>query len=148
MEKVLISACLTGENCKYNGENNYCKNFEKLISLCDLVLVCPEVFGGLKTPRLPSEIKNSRVYNKKGKDVTENFRSGANMTLYIAKQNNVRYAVLKENSPSCGVHKVHNGDFTGSLIDGSGITTKLLKENNIIVFNEKEIDKLIELLSK
>lgn len=148
MEKVLISACLTGEKCKYNGESNYCKNFEKLISLCDLVLVCPEVFGGLKTPRLPSEIKNKRVYNKKGKDVTDNFRSGANMVLYIAKQNNVHYAVLKENSPSCGVYKIYNGDFNGSLIDGSGITTKLLKENNIIVFNEKEIDKLIELLSK
>ena len=97
MEKVLISACLIGDNTKYDGTNNYIKDIEKLYPLCDLVIICPEVFGGLSTPRSPSEIKNGRVINKKGKDVTSNFNTGANMSLFIAKQNNVKYAILKEN---------------------------------------------------
>lgn len=148
MEKVLISACLVGENCKYDGKNNYTKEVEKLFTLCDLVLICPETFGGLKTPRIPSEIKNNRVINQKGKDVTSNFNDGANLSLYIAKEQNVKYAILKEKSPSCGVNKIYDGSFSGKLIDGQGITTRLLQNNGIQVFNEKEIDKLIEILSK
>ena len=73
MEKVLISACLLGDNTKYDGKNNYTKEVEKLFPLCDLIIVCPEVFGGLKTPRAPSEIKNGKIINSKGMDVTRNF---------------------------------------------------------------------------
>lgn len=148
MEKVLISACLLGDNTKYDGTNNYTKEVEKLFPLCDLVIVCPEVFGGLKTPRAPSEIKGNRVINVKGNDVTSKFNQGANLSAYIAKENNVKYALLKENSPSCGVHKIYDGTFTGRKIPGQGITTKILTEMGIQVFNEKEIDKLIEILKK
>lgn len=146
MEKVLISACLVGENTKYNGKNNYCKDIEKLRSLCDLILICPEVMGGLPTPRSPSEIKNHQVINKANKDVTKFFKSGANLASYIARENNVKYALLKENSPSCGVHHVYDGSFTSSLVKGQGITTQELTKLNIQVFSEKEINQLIELL--
>ena len=147
MEKVLISACLVGENCKYDGKNNYTKDVEKLFTLCDLVLICPEQFGGLSTPRIPCEIKNGRAINKKGNDVTSKYKSGASLSLYIAKQNNVKYAILKERSPSCGVKQIYDGSFTSNVIKGKGVTCSLLEENGIQVFNEKEIDKLVAILS-
>lgn len=146
MEKVLISACLIGENTKYNGGNNFIKSVEKLYPLCDLIIICPEVMSGLKTPRSPSEIKNGKVINKANKDVTSFFKSGASLITYIAEQNNVKYAVLKENSPSCGVHHIYDGTFSNNLIKGSGITTQELIKKGIQVFSEKEIDKLIEIL--
>ncbi len=146
METILVSACLLGENCKYDGGNNYLKKSEELKSLCDIILICPETFGGLKTPRLPSEIKNGRVINSKNKDITNNFYDGAYMTIAIAKENHVRYALLKERSPSCGVHQIYDGTFTSKKIEGMGITSKLLKENNIKVFSEDEIDELILIL--
>lgn len=148
MEKVLISACLVGDNTKYNGKNNYTKEIEKLFGLCDLIIVCPEVMGGLKTPRLSSEIKNNRVINSKGKDVTSFFNNGANFISYIAKENNVKYALFKENSPSCGVKKIYDGNFNNKLIDGEGFTTKQLKKQGITIFNENEIDILVNLLTK
>lgn len=146
MEKVLISACLIGENTKYNGGNNFIKSVEKLYPLCDLIIICPEVMSGLKTPRSPSEIKNGKVINKANKDVTSFFKSGASLITYIAEQNNVKYAVLKENSPSCGVHHIYDGTFSNNLVKGSGITTQELTKKGIQVFSEKEIDKLIEIL--
>ena len=146
MEKVLISACLIGENTKYNGGNNFIKSVEKLYPLCDLIIVCPEVMSGLKTPRSTSEIKNGKVINKANKDVTSFFKSGASLITYIAEQNNVKYAVLKENSPSCGVHHIYDGTFSNNLIKGNGITTQELTKKGIQVFSEKEIDKLIEIL--
>ena len=146
MEKVLISACLIGENTKYNGGNNFIKRVEKLYPLCDLIIICPEVMSGLKTPRSPSEIKNGKVINKANKDVTSFFKSGASLITYIAEQNNVKYALLKENSPSCGVHHIYDGTFSNNLIKGNGITTQELIKKGIQVFSEKEIDKLIEIL--
>ena len=146
MEKVLISACLIGENTKYNGGNSFIKSVEKLYPLCDLIIICPEVMSGLKTPRSPSEIKNGKVINKANKDVTSFFKSGASLITYIAEQNNVKYAVLKENSPSCGVHHIYDGTFSNNLIKGNGITTQELIKKGIQVFSEKEIDKLIEIL--
>lgn len=146
MEKVLISACLIGENTKYNGGNNFIKSVEKLYPLCDLIIICPEVMSGLKIPRSPSEIKNGKVINKANKDVTSFFKSGASLITYIAEQNNVKYALLKENSPSCGVHHIYDGTFSNNLIKGNGITTQELIKKGIQVFSEKEIDKLIEIL--
>ena len=148
MEKVLISAFLIGENTKYNGGNNFIKSVEKLYPLCDLIIICPEVMSGLKTPRSPSEIKNGKVINKANKDVTSFFKSGASLITYIAEQNKVKYALLKENSPSCGVHHIYDGSFSNNLIKGNGITTQELIKKGIQVFSEKEIDKLIEILKK
>lgn len=146
MEKVLISACLIGDNTKYDGKNNYTSEVEKLFPLCDLVVVCPEVMGGLPTPRQPCEITGGKVYNRKGKDVTRCFESGAGLVLHIARENGVRFAVLKENSPSCGHRKIYDGTFSSRLIDGKGITASLLEKNGIRIFSEHEIDDLIPLL--
>ena len=140
--KILVSACLLGENCKYSGGNN--KN-DEVIALADsfeLIPVCPECFGGLTIPRLPSEIKGGRVYAKDGEDVTDAFMSGAEQTLYIAKETNAQCAVLTENSPSCGFGKIYDGTFSGNKIDGNGITAQLLFDNEIQIFGESQIKKL------
>ncbi len=143
-EKLLISACLYGKNTKYNGKNNKI-DISLLENKYDLVLVCPEVMGGLSTPRNPSEIKGEKVYSNQGLDVTENFNLGAKLSLDIVLNNNIKYALLKESSPSCGVNKIYDGTFSGKKINGMGITTKLLKENKITVYSEEDIDKLLNL---
>lgn len=143
-EKLLISACLCGKNTKYNGKNNKI-DISLLENKYDLVLICPEVMGGLSTPRNPSEIKGNKVYSNQGLDVTENFNLGAKLSLAIALNNNIKYALLKEGSPSCGVNRVYDGTFSGNKINGMGITTKLLKENGIIIYSEEDIAKLLNL---
>ena len=146
MEKLLISACLLGENCRYDGGNNNIEGLMGLGEFFDLVPVCPEQLGGLPTPRIPSERKGASVLAKNGKDVTENFHLGAGKVLSVASYFNIRYAVLKENSPSCGVHQIHDGSFRGKLIDGEGVTTSLLRKNGIKVFNETEALEFLETL--
>ena len=134
--KIIVSACLLGDNVKYDGTNN--KNNELINFLKDyeVIKVCPECLGGLSIPRSPSEIKDDKVISKEGINVTNEFILGANKTLKIAKENNIKIAILKKNSPSCGSGMVYDGTFSHKLIDGDGITAKLLKENNIMVFNE------------
>ena len=143
MEKILISACLVGENCKYNGGNNLNPKIEALLDKYDLIPFCPEVEGGLDIPRNPSEIKGESVFMDNGRDVTENFLKGAKKALMLALYLKIKIAVLKERSPSCGTHQVHDGSFSNKLIDGMGITAKMLKENGIAVYSEDEIDKLL-----
>lgn len=140
--KILVSACLLGENCKYNGGNN--KN-ESICALADghkLIPICPECFAGLPIPRVPSEICNGRVYSKDGNDLTEKFLDGAEKALYVAQESGCQIAILKERSPSCGFGKIYDGSFTSKLIDGSGITAQLLYENGITIIGESRIDKL------
>jgi len=135
----LVSACLLGVNCKYDGGNN--RN-EKIISLLRdeiLIPVCPEQLGGLPTPRVPSEIKGDRVYSVEGKDLTENFIKGAKETLRIAKLYGVKEAIFKDGSPSCGVNYVYDGTFKGKKIKGKGITARLLEKEGIKVISEKDI---------
>ena len=144
MQKILISACLVGEKTNYKGQGNYCPQVEKLKEKYDLVLFCPEMEGGLKCPRNPSEIKGNSVVMKDGTDVTRNFELGANKALALCKYLGITKAVLKENSPSCGTHRIHNGYFMDRLIAGMGITAKLLKSKGIEVYSEDEIDKLLE----
>lgn len=139
----LVSACLAGVNCKYNGKNNLVEEIKKLVEDGKAVLVCPEQLGGLPTPRLPSEIKKDKVINIKGEDVTEEFFKGAYETLKIAKLYGIKTAILKSKSPSCGNHKIYDGTFSGRLINGYGITAKLLIKNGIDVMNEDEfIEKM------
>lgn len=146
MEKLLISSCLLGNNTKYNGGNNYNAMVELLKSKYELYVICPEVMGGLSTPRNPSEIKfnTDLVFSNKKVDVTYEFHSGANQALQIALDNNIKLALLKEGSPSCGVSKIYDGTFSGIKIDGMGITTRLLKKNGIKCYSENEIGKLLE----
>ena len=143
MEKILISACLIGDNCKYNGGNNLNPNIEALLEKYELIPFCPEVEGGLPIPRNPSEIKGDRVVMDNGKDVTRNYELGARKALMLCLYLKINIAVLKERSPSCGTHQIHDGSFSNTLIDGMGITAKLLKENDIKVYSEDEIDQLL-----
>ena len=143
MEKLLISACLLGVNCKYNGKNNYNSQIEELKKKYELVPICPEVMGGLSIPRDPSEIKDDKVISKNGNDVTANFLSGAYQALQLVDISNIKIALLKDGSPSCGSSYIYDGTFTKNKITGMGITAKLLKENNITIYNEKEIEKLL-----
>ena len=108
----------------------------------NLITICPEVFGGLSTPRNPSDIKGDKVFSNEGLDVTKNFYDGALKALEILKQYNAKYALLKEGSPSCGVHKIYDGTFSGKKIPGFGVTTKMFKELGIKVYSENEIDEL------
>ena len=143
MEKILISACLVGENCKHDGGNNLNPKIEALLEKYDLIPFCPEEQGGLDTPRNPSEIKGESVFMDNGRDVSENFARGAKKALMLALFLKIKIAVLKERSPSCGTHQIHDGSFSNKLIDGMGVTAKLLKENGIEVYSEDEIDKLL-----
>lgn len=136
-EKILVSACLLGTNCKYNGENNYSEDIMEFLKDYEIIPICPEIMGGLQTPRPASEIKGEKVINILGADVTDNFQKGAEETLKLAKLLNVKKALLKAKSPSCGNGKIYDGNFNGNLIAGDGITTKLLKENNIEVITIK-----------
>lgn len=144
METILVSACLLGDNVKYNGKNNYDERIEKLKELFDIVPICPEVFGGLPTPRIPSEIKGENVVNEKGKDVTYEFNKGAHKVINIVNFCHVRKALLMDRSPSCGVNKIYNGKFNGTLIDGMGYTAKLLKVKGVQLYTLDNIDELIE----
>ena len=144
MIKIAVSACLLGENCKYNGLNNYNLDVAKLKNKFEFVPICPETFGGLPTPRVPSEIKGNKVYYKTGENVTKNFKDGANKSLKILLDNDIKIALLKDGSPSCGHTYIYDGSFTGMTKPGMGITTKLLKENGIKVYSEKELDKFIK----
>ncbi len=143
MQKILISACLVGEKVNYKGQGNYCPNVEKLKEKYDLVLFCPEFEGGLPIPRKPSEIRGSQVIREDGKNVTREFEKGASKALGLCKYLGITKAVLKENSPSCGTHLIHNGYFDGRKIKGMGVTARILKDIGIEVYSEDEIDKLL-----
>ena len=135
---ILVSACLVGEKCKYNGEDNKNEKIIEFLKDKEYITVCPETMGGLPTPRPPSEIKGDLVFNSEGKDVTSNFLKGAEETLKIAKENNVDLVILKAKSPSCGYGQIYDGSFKGKLIKGNGITCKVLIENGYKVLTEKE----------
>ena len=145
----LISACLCGVNCKYNGLNNYNEICDKLFTSGKAILVCPEQLGGLPTPRIPSEIigessnilnnNNGSVIDKNGNYVTPQFVKGAKETLQIAKKLNIKKAILKDGSPSCGVNYIYDGNFNGTKIKGMGLTAQLLKESSIDIISELEL---------
>ena len=144
MEKILISACLVGDKCKYDGHTNYTPLIKDLLEKYELVPFCPEVEGGLPTPRKPSERKGDKVINNVGKDVTRNFKLGAEKALNICKYLNIKIAILKENSPSCGVNQIYDGNFNKKLIKGEGVTTELLRKNGITVYTENQIEELLK----
>lgn len=138
-EKIIVSACLLGINCKYNGNNNKNENVLDYLKNKEVIPVCPEIYGGLSTPRTTSEIIGDKVITKDKRNVTKEYLKGAEETLYIAKLFNVKKALLKAKSPSCGNKEIYDGTFTGNKIKGIGITAKLLKENGLEIINENEI---------
>lgn len=149
---ILVSACLVGENVRYDGNNSLNEKIRRLMDEGRALPVCPEVAGGLSTPRNPAEIRggdghdvlagNARVIDTSGADVTEQFLKGAYDTLAIFKEYEPTMVVLKENSPSCGNSSIYDGTFSGSKIRGAGVTTALLEKNGIKVLSEKEFDAL------
>ncbi|MBQ8003177.1 MAG: DUF523 domain-containing protein [Clostridia bacterium] len=143
MDNVLISACLLSVACRYDG---LCRDYDLkgLDKKFNLIPICPEIYGGLPTPRVPSEIVGERVLNAEGKDVTAQYEKGAREALLLAKRFNTKYAVLKAKSPSCGKGWVYDGTFSRKLTKGDGVTTALLKKHGVEVFSEDEIEKLVE----
>jgi uncharacterized protein YbbK (DUF523 family) len=141
---ILVSACLLGEKCRYDGGGNMEGKLAEALKGHALIPVCPEKLGGLPIPRPPSEIKGGRVVSKTGEDVTEDFRRGAEETLKIALENGCTLAILKERSPSCGYGKIYDGTFTGQLIEGNGILAELLAKEGIQIFGESSLDELLD----
>ena len=137
--KILVSACLLGENCKYSGGNNRNERVLAFLKGHAVIPVCPEMLGGLPVPREPAEIVNGTVRVKTGRSVDAEFRRGAERALEIAKKNGVELAILQSRSPSCGVKEVYDGTFTGKRIEGQGIFAALLKENGIRMTDAEDI---------
>ncbi|MBE5977965.1 MAG: DUF523 domain-containing protein [Paenibacillaceae bacterium] len=143
-ETILVSACLLGVNCRYDGNHGENKEILALLDDYHLVPVCPEQLGGMETPRSASERRGEHtVINQSGQDVTAFFEKGASETLKLAKIFGCKKAVLKERSPSCGHGMIYDGTFSGNKISGSGVTAALLKENGIEVIGESKIHSLI-----
>lgn len=142
----LVSACLCGVNCKYDGGHNENEIITNLLKEGKAMLVCPEQLGGLPTPRLPSEIVEFdgeiSVISRDGEDVTAQFLKGARETLEIAKKMGISKAILKARSPSCGSDGIYDGTFQKKLVDGMGFTAKLLEENGISVISEESLSSI------
>lgn len=159
--KILVSSCLLGEDVRYDGNNSsialnpkFSFSSKELFMdiLCDneIYSFCPEVAGGLGVPRIPAEIVNNDkpfiIKNEEGTDVTINFLLGAKKALDVCLEENIKVALLKANSPSCGNINVYDGTFTNNLVEGQGLTARLLKENNITIFNEKQLNELAKFI--
>jgi uncharacterized protein YbbK (DUF523 family) len=137
---ILVSACLAGFPCRYDGSAGKNEKIQELVAQGKALPVCPEQLGGLPTPRLPAEISAGKVISRDGTDVSGAFKKGAETVLSIAKEYGITEAVLKARSPSCGKGCVHDGSFSGALVQGNGITADLLLKNGIVVKSEEEID--------
>ena len=142
--KVGVSACLVGKNTKYDGGNNYNKYVIEYLKDKEVVLICPEVFGGLPTPRIPSEQLNDKVINSKNEDVTKQFNDGALISLKKLQEENVNVLILKERSPSCGYKKIYDGTFSKTIIDGNGVFASLALKNGFTIYTESDIENIIK----
>ena len=145
MERLLISACLLGTNCKYSGGNN-ALDTEILRSLREkwaLVPVCPETAGGLGVPREPSERRKGKVVSRSGMDVTQAFTSGAETACQLCRRFGCLTALLKENSPSCGSGTIYDGSFSGTLTEGDGLTSEMLRTNGVTIIGESRVRELL-----
>jgi len=152
-EKILVSACLTGTKCRYNGGHKLSPEVMGFLKGKEFISICPELLSGFSVPHPPSEIiggngkdvleGNAKVVNVDGTDVTGEYIQGALLTLKSAVENSVNIAILKEKSPACGVNYIHNGKFRGELTGGNGVTAAILDKHGIKVFSEKNIDILL-----
>ena len=136
--KIMVSACLLGENCKYNGGNNLNPELLQMLSGHTVIPICPEVMGGLPTPRTPAEIVNGEVINREGVSVDAKFREGASRALEKARQEKPDLIILQSRSPSCGVREIYDGTFSGRLVSGHGIFAGLAQENGFPVMDVED----------
>ncbi|MCF6764731.1 DUF523 domain-containing protein [Thiotrichales bacterium 19S3-7] len=147
-KKLLISSCLMGNKVRYDGSGQLIDQLEQLKKQFELIVICPEVAGGMSTPRAAAEIVLDLndglpiVKDCQGEDVTEFYLKGAKKALALCQKHHIRYALLKERSPSCGSRYIYDGHFKGKIINGDGITARLLKEHGIKVYSEETIDEL------
>ncbi|WP_073997951.1 DUF523 domain-containing protein [Anaerococcus urinomassiliensis] len=137
--KIAVSACLLGENCKYNGGNNYSKKLVEFLRNHQVISICPEVLGGLPTPRKPAEIVGGVVKLENGRSVDYEFKKGAQIALDKVIDNQVGLVILQSRSPSCGVNNIYDGSFTGNLIKGQGIFAQILLDNNVTVMDIEDL---------
>ena len=144
--RILVSACLLGVNCRYDGGGKAIEALPALMELAELIPVCPEILGGLPTPRMPSERRDGRVVAKDGADVTAAFQRGAGEALKLAELFGARCALLKERSPSCGSGMIYDGSFSGGLVPGDGVTAEELKKGGIAIYGESRVQELMDLL--
>lgn len=137
--KIMVSACLLGENCKYNGRNNRNEKVLEFIKGHEVIAVCPEVMGGLPTPRVPAEIVNGIVTNREGKSVDTEFRRGAKIAFDMAIENEVDLVILQSRSPSCGPKQIYDGTFSKTLIEGEGVFARMLLEKGISMVDVEDL---------
>ena len=137
--KIMVSACLLGQNCKYSGGNNRDERVLAFLEGHEVIPVCPEVMGGLPTPRPPAEIVCGEVINKLGKSVDREYRLGAEKALEIARRERIDLAILQSRSPSCGVKEIYDGTFSGTRIPGQGICAAMLMENGFAVLDREDV---------
>ena len=141
MSKIIVSACLLGENCKYNGGNNYDPRVAALCEGREVIPVCPEVLADLGIPRIPIEIKDGKVIRRDGQVVDGAIRTAVAQLLEQIKNEDIECAVLKARSPTCGVRQVYDGTFSGKLVDGAGVLAKALKDAGYIVLDNEELEE-------
>ena len=142
-EPLLVSACLLGTACRYDGKSKPVPQMEALMAKYQLIPACAEQLGGLPTPRIPAERCGDRILTRDHRDVTAQYSRGAQEILRLAKRFGCKKAVLKERSPSCGHGQIYDGTFTGTLVSGDGFTAQLLEENGIQVFGESQWEELL-----
>ena len=137
--KIAVSACLLGHNCKYSGGNNRSQKVLDYIEGHEVIPVCPEVTGGLSTPRVPVELKNDRAVNRDGEDVTEFFQRGVKLTMEKLAGQNIDLAILQPRSPSCGCKQIYDGTFSKTLIEGTGMFAQALAETGIPMLDGDDV---------
>ena len=147
-KRVLVSACLLGLDCRYDGRDNRHKGVEALPERCEVIPVCPEQLGGLPTPRTPAERLGGKVVSRDGADVTAAFLRGAEQACRLAALFGARYALLKANSPSCGSGRIYDGSFSGRLVPGEGVAASALRKMGVTVYDETQIDALLRKLEE
>lgn len=140
---IAVSACLVGKNVKYDGTNNYNESVIKYLEGKEYITICPEVFGGLPTPRFPSEIRRNKVINTNNEDVTKNFKDGATKALKTLENNDVDILIVKAKSPSCGYKEIYDGTFTHKVVSGNGVFVNLVEKKKIKIYTEKDIERII-----
>jgi uncharacterized protein YbbK (DUF523 family) len=152
MQKILVSACLLGEKVRYDGNHKQLNHeiFRRWEKEGRLIPLCPEMAGGLPAPRAPAEINGDKVLTVDGTDVSAAFHAGAKAALLLCHTHHIQMAILKARSPSCGNQQIYDGSFSSRLIQGQGITARLLSQSGIKIFNEEQLllaaDYLTELL--
>ena len=137
--KILVSACLLGRNCKYNGGNNYCEKVVRLAQQQEVIPVCPEVLAGMPIPRTPIEIVDGLVTDRDGNVVDTQIRRAVAQVMKQIKEEDIEYAVLKARSPTCGVHQIYDGSFSGTLTDGAGVLAQALMDAGYRVIDDEEM---------